>query len=91
MEPTIVIKRPLVTEKGTWANGHNRYLFAVDGRATKIDIKRAVESLYNVRVTAVNTMTRRSRNRLYRYGKVPGRITKRASVRIHPDDKIELF
>lgn len=91
MEPTTVIKRPLITEKATWANGHNRFLFAVDGRATKTDIKKAIEQLYKVRVTGVNTMTRRARDRMYKYGKVTGRVTKRAIVRIHADDKIELF
>ena len=44
-----------------------------------------------VRVVAVNTMTRRDRERAYKYGRVPGAITKRAIVRVHPDDKIELF
>lgn len=91
MEATIVIKKPLITEKATWSNGQNRYLFSVDGRATKTDIKKAVETLYKVRVTGVNTMTRRDRDRVYKYGKVAGRVTKRAVVRIHPDDKIELF
>ncbi len=91
MDATVVIKKPLITEKATWANGQNRYLFAVDKRASKTDIKKAVESLYKVRVTGVNTMTRRDRDRVYKYGKVEGRITKRAFVRIHPDDKIELF
>ncbi|MBX3355567.1 MAG: 50S ribosomal protein L23 [Phycisphaeraceae bacterium] len=91
MEATLVIKKPLITEKATWANNQGRYLFSVDGRATKTDIKKAIEELYKVRVVGVNTMTRRSRDRIYKYGKVPGRITKRAIVRIHPDDKIELF
>lgn len=91
MEATTVIKKPLITEKATWANSQSRYLFSVDGRATKTDIKKAIEELYKVRVTGVNTMTRRARDRVYKYGKVTGRITKRAIVRIHPDDKIELF
>lgn len=91
MQATVVIKKPLITEKATWANGQNRYLFAVDLRATKTDIKKAIESLYKVRVVGINTMTRRDRDRTYKYGKVAGRITKRAIVRIHADDKIELF
>ncbi|MFO0894051.1 MAG: 50S ribosomal protein L23 [Phycisphaerales bacterium] len=91
MDATTVIRKPLITEKATFANGQNRYMFAVDGRATKTEIKNAVQALYKVRVVAVNTMTRRDRERAYKYGRVPGAITKRAIVRVHPDDKIELF
>jgi len=92
MLPVHVIRRPLVTEKATWAtNEQNRYAFEVDKRASKTDIKHAVETLYKVRVQGVNTQVRKDRDRAYRYGRVPGKIWKRAIVRIHPEDKIELF
>lgn len=91
MLPTDVIRKPLVTEKATAATEANRYSFAVDRRATKTDIKKAVEALYKVRVVAVNTINRKDRNRAYRYGLVEGKTTKRAVVRVHPEDKIELF
>lgn len=92
MEAIHVIKTPLVTEKSTFAsNEHNRYAFLVASGATKTQIKKAVESLYNVRVVGVSTHNRRSRERRMRYGYVPGKITKRAIVRIHPEDRIELF
>jgi large subunit ribosomal protein L23 len=92
MEATTVIRTPVVTEKATnGSNDLNRYSFEVDRRATKTDIKRAIEELYKVRVIGVNTMVRKAAARRYRYGLVTGAITKRAIVRIHKDDKIELL
>lgn len=92
MLPTDVIKKPLVTEKATWASTEqNRFTFAVDRRATKTDIKKAVETLYKVRVVAVNTQNRRLRDRALKYGLIEGKTIKRAIVRVHPEDKIELF
>ena len=92
MESFHVIKKPMLTEKATFeSNEHNRYGFIVDRTATKTDIKRAIEELYSVRVMGVSTHNRRSRNRRMRYGMVPGKTTKRALVRIHPDDTIDLF
>jgi large subunit ribosomal protein L23 len=92
MEAIHIIKKPLITEKITFAsNEHNRYGFLVSRTATKTDIKRAVEELYNVRVVGVNTTNRTSRNRRMRYGTVSGKTTKRAMVRVHPDDRIDLF
>ena len=92
MESVHVIKKPLLTEKATFAsNEHNRYGFLVDRTASKTDIKRAIAELYDVRVLGVSTHNRRSRNRRMRYGMVSGKTTKRAIVRIHPDDTIDLF
>lgn len=87
-----ILKRPLFTEKGTIASDeHKRYAFAVATTARKDQIKKAVEELYRVRVVGVNTVTTRSRNRRMKYGLVTGKISKKAIVRIHPDDKIELI
>jgi large subunit ribosomal protein L23 len=91
MIPTEVIHKPLVTEKATAATDANRYSFSVDRRATKTDIKKAIEALYKVRVVGVNTVNSKARNRAYRYGMIEGKTTKRAVVRVHPEDKIELF
>lgn len=92
MDAIHVIKTPLVTEKSTFSSSEqNRYAFLVTSTATKTEIKKAVQDLYNVRVLGVSTHNRRSRDRRMRYGFVPGKVTKRAIVRIHPDDRIELF
>lgn len=91
MDPHYVIKRPLVTEKGTFANEINRYTFEVDPRATKTDIKSAVEQLYKVKVEKVNTLTRRGKFRRMKYGLTQMPTTKTAIVRLHEGSRIELF
>jgi large subunit ribosomal protein L23 len=92
MESSDVIKQPLITEKATWGSSElNHYAFHVDRRATKTQIKSAVEDLYKVRVVRVNTQNRKGRMRMYKYGRTQLPDVKRAIVRIHPEDKIELF
>ncbi|MBC22388.1 MAG: 50S ribosomal protein L23 [Phycisphaerae bacterium] len=92
MHPTTIIRKPLVTEKATWAAAEqNRVSFAVDTRASKQQIRDAVEDLYKVRVIGVATQTRKGGDRRLRYGYVKGATTKRAIVKIHPEDRIELF
>lgn len=92
MEAHYIIKRPMLTEKATMqAAEHNRYLFEVARTARKDDIKKAIQDLYGVRVVGVATVNHQSRIRRTRFGYVAGKITKKAYVKLHPDDKIELF
>ena len=92
MDPIHIIVRPLVTEKATADSGNsNRYTFEVSKLASKTDIKKAVESLFKVRVLGVATQVRQLRNRNYAYCRSEGKTWKRAVVKIHPEDKIELF
>lgn len=92
MDATYIIKRPLVTEKSTYAmNELGQYAFEVDPRASKPEIKAAVEQLYKVRVLSVNTQVRKGKERRLKYGYVTEPVSKRAIVRLHPDDTIELF
>lgn len=92
MHPTHVIKKPLVTEKSTFAmNEENRYSFLVDRRASKDEIKRAVEEIYNVKVASVATQLRKGKRRRLRYGYVRLATTKKATVRLAGDATIDLF
>ncbi len=92
MEAHFVIKKPLVTEKGTYVmNEQGRYTFEVDPRASKTDIKSAVESLYKVKVEKVNTLTRRGKFRRMKFGLTQMSCTKTAVVRLKKGDAIELF
>jgi len=92
MDSRHIVKRPLLTEKSTFhSDEHKRYAFLVPVTARKDEIKAAVEDLYKVRVVKVNTVTHRSRNRRMRYGLVKGVVSKKAIVRIHPEDTIELI
>lgn len=87
-----VIKKVLLTEKGTQLEGQNKYLFRVAKEANKIEIKKAVEALFNVRVMAVNTMCRKGkkkRQRTANYGTTAA--WKRAVVTLHADDNISII
>jgi large subunit ribosomal protein L23 len=87
-----IIKKPLVTEKHTFdMNEHNRYAFKVPVTATKTDIKKAIEHLYDVRVIGVATQIRKGGSRRTRRGIVTAKPWKKALVRVHPEDRIELF
>jgi large subunit ribosomal protein L23 len=92
MEATTILRRPLITEKATYDTGeHNRYAFEVDRRATKEQIRQAVESLFSVRVVSIATQNRKGQQRRNKFGYWQSSGMKRAIVRIHPDDRIDLF
>ena len=64
LDPYQVVLRPLVTEKGTHlSERHNAYTFEVNAQATKTDIKKAVEELWDVRVVGVRTQNRIGKQR----------------------------
>jgi large subunit ribosomal protein L23 len=70
IEHRAIILRPLVTEKSMRESSeHNKYSFKVDPRANKIQIARAIEAIFNVRVTDVHTMNviGKARRRSYKY------------------------
>jgi len=92
MEATTVIKKPLVTEKTTFGAGaNNRFAFEVDKRANKAQIKRAVEEIYGVRVLSVATQVRKGHLKRNRMGWFRVGNQKRAVVKLHAEDRIELF
>ena len=92
MEPTQVILKPLVTEKGTWeAEARHRYAFRVHPEANKVQIRDAVQRIYSVRVLNVATQTRPGKARRTKYGYTHTGKWKRAVVQLHEEDKIELF
>ncbi|MEX0753883.1 MAG: 50S ribosomal protein L23 [Actinomycetota bacterium] len=86
-----VIVRPVVSEKSYSGIEANTYTFIVDPRANKTEIKEAVQRIWNVRVTSVNTLRRKGKVKRYRYtsGKRPDQ--KRAIVTLAEGDSIELF
>jgi large subunit ribosomal protein L23 len=92
MEVTTIIRKPLVTEKSTYDSSElNRYVFEVDRRASKPQIRQAVEELYGVRVLGVATQNRKGQQRRNRFGFWRTKAQKRAIVKVHPEDRIELF
>jgi large subunit ribosomal protein L23 len=87
-----ILKKPLVTEKSTQllADG-NWVCFRVDSSANKVQVKHAVEKIFNVTVLRVNTMVVSGKNR--RFGQKVGRTKpwKKAMLRLKEGDKIDLF
>jgi len=61
-----VIVSPVITEKSTMASEHNQVVFRVAKNATKPEIKKAVESLFDVKVKAVNTLVRKGKQKRFR-------------------------
>ena len=88
-----IVKQVLLTEKGTRLSElENKYLFKVAINSNKLEIKKAVEELLDVKVIAVNTMRRKGkkkRERTANYGKTAA--WKRAVVTLHEDDKISMI
>lgn len=94
ISPYSVILRPLVTEKSTALAAANKYIFEVDMRANKPQIKTAVEKAFSVTVTTVNVMVMKGKQRGNR--RMGRRVTKasdwkKAVVTLAAEDKIELF
>ena len=92
MNPYDVLIRPLLTEKITSIREvKNSVAFAVDNRATRIDIRRAVEKIFNVKVASVNVMNVRGKNK--RQGRYVGRRSdwRKALVTLKEGEKIELY
>ena len=93
MDHRDVILRPIVSEKTMALLDTNAYTFVVHPEANKIEIRDAVESIFNVRVSKVNTLNRtgkRRRNRRsFTFGKRPD--TKRAIVTLVEGQRIPLF
>jgi large subunit ribosomal protein L23 len=61
-----VIRSPVITEKSTAASEHSKVIFNVARSATKSEIKAAVEALFKVKVTAVNTLVRKGKAKRFR-------------------------
>jgi large subunit ribosomal protein L23 len=91
--PRDIIIRPVVSEKSYAAFDANVYTFLVAPEANKIEIKHAVESIFGVTVTNVNTLNRKGkRKRNRRTGTYGSRAnTKRAVVSLAAGDRIEIF
>ncbi|MDN5344401.1 MAG: large subunit ribosomal protein [Clostridia bacterium] len=89
--PEDVILKPLVTEKSTSLMAENKYTFLVSPEANKIEIKNAIEKLFNVEVLKVNTLV--DRGKLRRVGRFQGRQPdrKKAIITLKPGDKIKVF
>mgnify|MGYP001500084386 FL=1 len=91
IHPYAVLLRPIITEKTTVLTGADKYVFEVDIRANKNQIKEAVQIAFNVRVSEVNTMVMKGKPKRFGRRVVDRPDWKKAVVTLVPGDKIELF
>ena len=85
-----VILSPVVTEKATIASEHNKVLFKVASKATKAQIKEAVEKLFDVKVKRVNTLIRKGKTKVFRGNFGSQSDVKRAIVTLEEGHRIDV-
>jgi large subunit ribosomal protein L23 len=89
--PRDVIIRPVVSEKSYGGLEQNTYTFLVDPRSNKTEIKEAIQKIWNVRVTSVNTLNRKGKVKRRRFTQGKRADQKRAIVTLAEGDSIEIF
>ncbi|MBM7569402.1 MULTISPECIES: 50S ribosomal protein L23 [Paenibacillus] len=90
--PRDIIKRPIITEQTSEFMANKRYVFEVDLRANKTEIKLAIQNIFKVKVTSVNTLRMPAKPK--RYGKHSGYTSewKKAIVQLSADsNELEFF
>ena len=86
-----VVIRPVVSEKSYGLMDLNKYTFLVHPDANKTEIKIAIEKIFDVKVTSVNTMNRQGKARRTRVGVGRRAATKRAIVSLAEGHRIDIF
>ena len=85
-----IIRTPVMTEKSTIAQEHNKVIFNVQKNASKTDIKSAVEGLFKVKVKHVNTLTRKGKEKRFRQRKGRQSDVKKAIVTLDKGHSIDI-
>jgi len=89
--PRDILLRPVVSEKSYGLLDEGKYTFVVATDANKTQIKQAVEEVFRVKVTGVNTLNRQGKRRRTRFGWGKRADTKRAIVTLAEGDRIDIF
>jgi large subunit ribosomal protein L23 len=89
-DPFDIIKTARITEKGTALGEKGRYVFEVDRKATKQEIRQAAEKLFKKKIIAVRTMNVRGKLKNTRYGKGRQMSWKKAIITLKEGEKLEL-
>lgn len=85
-----VIRRPLITEKATLLSEHNQVAFEVSMDASKPEIREAVEGIFSVKVTGVNTLIQKGKTKVFRGRKGRRDDMKKAVVTLADGDSIDV-
>ena len=84
------IVAPVITEKATLASESNQFVFKVARNATKAEIKAAIEKLFDVKVTAVNTLLRKGKRKVFRGVRGRQQDVKKAIVTLADGHRIDM-
>ena len=90
-DPRDVILQPVISEKSYGLLDTNKYTFIVAPDANKTEIKIAIEQIFGVKVTGVNTTNRNGKRKRTKFGYGTRKETKRAIVSLAEGDRIEIF
>lgn len=92
MDATQIIKRPVITEKSNRIKeAENKVTFEVDCKATKPEIKKAIEQLFKVKVLSVNTTKLPGKNKRFGMNQYKSSPRKKAVATLKPGERIEFF
>ena len=86
-----ILRRPIITEKSTNLQEQGRYSFEVAPKASKLQIKRAVEEAFSVKVLGVNTMNLKGKRKRFGPRETKRRAWKKAVVTLAPGNSITIF
>jgi large subunit ribosomal protein L23 len=90
-DPRDILIKPIVSEKSYGLMDQGKYTFEVDPRSNKTEIKIAVEKIFGVKVTSVNTINRKGKTRKTRFGLGKRKDVKRAIITVAGDEAIDIF
>ena len=90
-DPRDILIKPVVSEKSYSLMDQGKYTFEVDPRSNKTEIKIAVEKIFGVKVTSVNTINRKGKTRKTRFGLGKRKDVKRAIITVAGDQAIDIF
>ena len=91
LTPQQIVMKPLVTEKAVAQAAKRTYVFLVHPRATKIQVRKAIEDIYKVHVMAVNTAKAQGRRKRYRQRQYVTPIGKKAMVTLAVNERIDII
>jgi large subunit ribosomal protein L23 len=84
-----IIRHPLISEKSTFVSQFNYYVFKVSPKSNKIEIKQAVEKLFNVKVLSVNTLNQKGKTKKFKNVKGKRSSFKKAFVKLADGNTID--
>ena len=85
-----IIKKPIITERSMMGTQNNKYTFEVATDSNKLEIKQAIEKIFDVKVASVNTINRQGKRKRTRFGWGARKNTKRAIVTLK-EGTIDIF